>query len=51
MGTTFPGLIREEQGGGATMSRPTRPKGMGQETHNRGSLEDNYRIKSCKYGK
>jgi hypothetical protein len=33
--------------GGPTMSRPTWPKGTGQEAHNRGSLEDNYRIKSC----
>jgi hypothetical protein len=34
--------------GGSTMSRPTRPKGTGQEAHNRGGLEDNYRMKSCK---
>jgi hypothetical protein len=26
------------------MSRPTRPKNMGQEAHNRGDLEDNYRL-------
>jgi hypothetical protein len=32
--------------GGPTMSRPTRPKGTGQEAHNQGSLEDNYSIKS-----
>jgi hypothetical protein len=25
------------------MSQPTRPKGTGQEAHNRGGLEDNYR--------
>jgi hypothetical protein len=47
MGTTSPGLDREEQGG-PTMSRPTRPKGMGQGAYNRGGLEDNYGIKSCK---
>jgi hypothetical protein len=34
--------------GGPTMCRPTRPKGMGQEAHNRGCLEDNYTIKSYK---
>jgi hypothetical protein len=33
------------------MSWPTQAKGMGQEAKNQGSLEDNYRIKSCKYGK
>jgi hypothetical protein len=37
--------------GGPTKSRPTRPEGTGYGAHNRGSLEDNYRIKSCKYGK
>jgi hypothetical protein len=31
MGTTSPGLGREGQGG-PTMSRPTRPKEMGQES-------------------
>jgi hypothetical protein len=51
LGTTSPGLGREEWGGGATMSRLTQPKGMGQVAHNRGSLEDNYRIKSYKKGK
>jgi hypothetical protein len=30
------------------MSRSTQPKDMGQEAHNRGGLEDNYRIKSYK---
>jgi hypothetical protein len=30
------------------MSQPTRPKDTGQNAHNRGDLEDNYRIK---YGK
>jgi hypothetical protein len=34
--------------GGPTMSQPTRPKDTGQEAHNRGGLEDNYRIKSYK---
>jgi hypothetical protein len=34
--------------GGPTMSRSTPPKGTGQEAHNRGGLEDNYRIKSYK---
>jgi hypothetical protein len=50
MGTTSPGLGREEQGWvpRPTMSQPTRHKGTGQEAHNRGGLEDNYRIKSCK---
>jgi hypothetical protein len=38
---------RSRRIGGPTMSRPTWPKGMGQEAHNRGSLEDNHRIKSC----
>jgi hypothetical protein len=47
VGTTSPGLDRKEQGG-AIMSRPTRPKDTGQEAHNRGGLEDNYRIKSYK---
>jgi hypothetical protein len=47
MGTTSPGLGREEQGG-PIMSQPTRPKGTGQKAHNRGGLEDNNRIKSCK---
>jgi hypothetical protein len=47
MGTTSPGPDRKEQGG-ATISQSTRPKAMGQEAHNRGSLEDNIRIKSCK---
>jgi hypothetical protein len=36
---------------GSTKSRPTRPKGTGQEAHNRGGLEDNYRIESYKYDK
>jgi hypothetical protein len=30
------------------MSQPTRPKDMGHVAHNRGGLEDRYRIKSCK---
>jgi hypothetical protein len=34
--------------GGSAMSRPTRPKDTSQEAHNRGSLKDNYRIKSYK---
>jgi hypothetical protein len=50
MGITSPRLGGEEQDG-STMSQPTQPKGTGQEAHNRGGLEDNYRIKSCKYGK
>jgi hypothetical protein len=33
MGTTSPGLGREEHGG-PTMSQPTRPKDTGQEAHN-----------------
>jgi hypothetical protein len=33
------------------MSWPTRLKGTGLEAHNRGGIEDNYRIKSCKWGK
>jgi hypothetical protein len=32
----------------STMSHPTWTKDTGQEAHNLGSLEDNYRIKSCK---
>jgi hypothetical protein len=47
MGTTSPGVGRKEQGGLPS----TRSKGTGQEAHNQGSLEDNYRIESCKYGK
>jgi hypothetical protein len=39
---------RQKGTGGAAMSRPTRPKDTGQDAHNWGSLEDNYRIKSCK---
>jgi hypothetical protein len=42
---------RQRGMGGGTMNRLTQPKGMGQVAHNRGSLEDNYRIKSYKYGK
>jgi hypothetical protein len=42
MGTMSLGLNREEQGG-PTKSRPTWPRGTGQETHNRGNLEDKYR--------
>jgi hypothetical protein len=34
--------------GGPIKSRSTQPKGTGQEAHNRGSLEGNYGIKSCK---
>jgi hypothetical protein len=34
--------------GRASMSRPTWPKDLGQEALNGGSLEDRYRIKSCK---
>jgi hypothetical protein len=34
---------RQRGTGGPTMSRPTRPKDTGQEAHNRGGLEDNYR--------
>jgi hypothetical protein len=34
-----------------TKRRPTRFEGTSQGGHNRGGLEDNYRIKSCKYGK
>jgi hypothetical protein len=29
--------------GGPTMSRPTQPKDTGQDAHNQGGLEDNYR--------
>jgi hypothetical protein len=47
MGTTSPRLGQEEQEG-PTKSQPTRPKSMGQEAHNRGGLENNYRIRSCK---
>jgi hypothetical protein len=46
MGTTSPGLGKKEQG--SAMSQPTRPKDMGREAHNRGGLEDRFRIKSCK---
>jgi hypothetical protein len=47
MSTTCPGLgVRGT--GGPTMSRSTRLKSTGQETHNRGGLEDNYRVKFCK---
>jgi hypothetical protein len=48
MGTMSSRLGREERGGGGSKSRPTRPEGMDQEAHNRGGLEDNYRIKTCK---
>jgi hypothetical protein len=48
MDTTSPGLSKKELGGGATMSRPTQPKDVGREAHNRGGIEDNYRLKSCK---
>jgi hypothetical protein len=48
IGTTSPRHGITEQGWGATMSQPTRPKDTGQEAHNQGDLEDNYRIKSCK---
>jgi hypothetical protein len=37
-----------ERDKGPTMHWPTRAKGTGQDAHNRGGLEDNYRIKSCK---
>jgi hypothetical protein len=44
MGTKSLGLDGKERGGGgATMSRPTQPEDTGQEAHNRGGLEDNYR--------
>jgi hypothetical protein len=46
MGTTSPGPSQEEQG--AYQESTTRPKGTDQEAHNRGGLEDNYRMKSCK---
>jgi hypothetical protein len=44
----FRNMFDEVWNRGVTMSRPTRPKNMGQEAHNRGGLEDNYRVKSCK---
>jgi hypothetical protein len=47
MSTTSPGLGGRGTGG-STMSRPTRLKSTGQEAHNRGGLEDNYRVKFCK---
>jgi hypothetical protein len=39
---------RQKETGGPTKSRPTRPEGTGQGAHNRGGLEDNYKIKYCK---
>jgi hypothetical protein len=36
-------LDSAERNRGPTMSWPTRPKDTGQEAHNRGGLEDNYR--------
>jgi hypothetical protein len=49
MGTTSPRLSGKELGGGgATMSRPTWPKDTSSVTHNRGELEDRYKIKSYK---
>jgi hypothetical protein len=43
MGTKSLGHDRKKLGGGATKGRPTQPKDTGQEAHNRGSLEDDYR--------
>jgi hypothetical protein len=47
MGTAYHGLRGKEQGG-ATMSRPTRPKDSGQMAHSRGSLKDVYITKYYK---
>jgi hypothetical protein len=41
-------LDMAERNRGSTISRPTWPKCTVQEDHNRGGLEDNYRIKSYK---
>jgi hypothetical protein len=46
MGTTSPWLSKKEQG--AYQESAHSAKDEGQEAHNQGSLEDNYRIKSCK---
>jgi hypothetical protein len=41
-------LDSAERNKGHTKSWSTRPEGTGQEAHDRGGLEDNYRIWSCK---